>query len=50
MPQFFLKEDQLGLATEMLGHEGTEFHCPVSHSLDKGEVRETPRLQNEEMC
>lgn len=49
VPQFFLKE-QLGFASEMLGYEGAKFNCRVSRSLDKGEVREAHRLQNEEMA
>lgn len=44
--QFFLKQKQLDLASEMLGYEEVKFNCTLSWSKDKGEAREAPRMQN----
>lgn len=44
--QFFLKQKELDLASEMLGYEEVKFNCTMSWSKDKGEAREAPRMQN----
>lgn len=50
LPWFAGKEKQLGLASQMLGREGTKFNCTVSQSQDEGEVMEVPGVQNVELC
>ena len=44
--QFFLKQKELDLASEMLGYEEVKFNCTLSESKDKREAREAPRMQN----
>ena len=44
--QFFLKQKELDLASEMLGYEEVKFNCTMSWSKYKGEAREAPRMQN----
>lgn len=50
LPRFSGKETQHGLASQMLGREGTELNCAMSQSQGAGEVTEAPGLQNEELC
>lgn len=37
MPRFFLKERQLGPASEMLGWDGAKLNCTVSQASARGD-------------